>query len=90
MINNPPAQVITPEFLFTLLSKEEGPTLDFKRKPYLIYAEDKMVKDKQRGELIKDILALANKILGEFLLRILPLFSSFQNLEDFVTTQAIK
>ena len=60
MINNPPAQVITPEFLFTLLSKEEGPTLDFKRKPYLIYAEDKMVKDKQRGELIKDILALAN------------------------------
>ncbi|HAX71007.1 MAG TPA: ATP-binding protein [Anaerolineales bacterium] len=60
MTNNSPTQVITPEFLFTLLSKEEGPTLDFKRKPYLIYAEDKIVKDKQRGELIKDILALAN------------------------------
>ena len=60
MTDNIPAQIITPEFLFTLLSKEEGPTLDFKRKPYLIYAKDKTVKDKQRGELIKDILALAN------------------------------
>jgi hypothetical protein len=60
MTNNPSTQIVTPEFLFTLLSKEESPTLDFKRKPYLIYAKDKTVKDKQRGELIKDILALAN------------------------------
>lgn len=60
MTNNPPTQIITPDFVFLLLSKDEGPSLDFKRKPYLIYAEDKTVKNKQRGELIKDILALAN------------------------------
>lgn len=60
MKNSNELHTLKKDFVYSLLLKEEGPTLDFKRKPYLIYAEDKLVKDKQRGELIKDILALAN------------------------------
>jgi hypothetical protein len=49
-----------PEFVLTLLAREEGSTLEFKRKPYAIYTEDAREKERQRGEMIKDLLALAN------------------------------
>jgi hypothetical protein len=57
---NNSTQITSIEFLNNLLAKDESPTLDFKRKPYQIYSEDGVVKEKQRGEMIKDILALAN------------------------------
>ena len=44
------------ETLETLLASEEGPTLDFKREQYPF--ED--AEERQRSELLKDILAFAN------------------------------
>lgn len=43
-----------------LLTQNESLTLDFKRKPHQIDASDQAVRSKQRDELIKDILSLAN------------------------------
>ncbi|NTW03407.1 MAG: ATP-binding protein, partial [Oscillochloris sp.] len=51
---------MNPDQLRSLLSKPEGATLDFKRKFYLLDDPNQQVKEKQRGEFIKDVLALAN------------------------------
>lgn len=48
------------EQLRFLLTQEESATIDFKRKPYLIDHRDNKIKSRQRDELIKDVLALAN------------------------------
>lgn len=48
------------EQLKSLLIQEESATLEFKREPYWIDHKDSKVKSKQRDELTKDILALAN------------------------------
>ena len=60
MTRNTLPHPIMPEFVLTLLAREEGSTLEFKRKPYAIYVEDAREKERQRGEMIKDLLALAN------------------------------
>lgn len=43
-----------------LLSRPESETLEFKREGYLLNHGDRKVKSRQRDEMIKDILALAN------------------------------
>jgi len=43
-----------------LLDQDENATLEFKREPYWIDHKDDKAKSRQRDELIKDILALAN------------------------------
>ena len=43
-----------------LLCQDEGATLEFKRDMYAIYSTEPKVPEKHRGELIKDILSLAN------------------------------
>ncbi|MCL4263565.1 MAG: hypothetical protein KJ069_10140 [Anaerolineae bacterium] len=43
-----------------LLSQDEGASLDFKQEFYKIYAGDPEAKERQKHELIKDILSLAN------------------------------
>lgn len=48
------------EQLKSLLLQEENSTLEFKSQQYLIDDEDDKVKKRQRDELIKDILSLAN------------------------------
>jgi len=48
------------EQLKNLLSLEESATLEFKSEPYWIDHEQEKAKSRQRDELIKDILALAN------------------------------
>ncbi len=47
------------EQLKLLLQQDEGPTLEFKREWYKIDAEGE-AKNRNKGELVKDILALAN------------------------------
>jgi hypothetical protein len=49
-----------PDKLRRLLYQQEGPTLDFKREWYKIDHSRQETKVRQRGELIKDVLALAN------------------------------
>lgn len=51
---------MTPSELMALLSQPESPNLEFKRKLHEIYHPDPKVKEFQRNELIRDILALAN------------------------------
>lgn len=48
------------DLLSQLLLEQEGPTVEFKRHWYQIDAESQQVKNHQRDELIKDVLALAN------------------------------
>jgi hypothetical protein len=48
------------ERLRTLLRQDESATLEFKREPYAIDSPDSETKKRQRHELVKDILALAN------------------------------
>ncbi len=48
------------EQLSKLLRRPEGPTLDFKREWYKINDPNGEIKSRQRDELIKDVLALAN------------------------------
>lgn len=48
------------EHLRALLQRDEDTLLEFKEEPYWIDHEDKSTKSRQRDELIKDILALAN------------------------------
>lgn len=43
-----------------LIARDEGPTLEFKRELYRLDDENPETKKRQRDELIKDILALAN------------------------------
>jgi hypothetical protein len=43
-----------------LLSQEEGPTLEFKREWYKLDDPNHDTKKRQRGELVKDVLSLAN------------------------------
>ncbi|WP_322489667.1 ATP-binding protein [Chloroflexus sp.] len=50
--------------LRTLLNQPENPKLEFKREFYQIHHEDQQVRKQQWGELIKDILALANGNVG--------------------------
>lgn len=50
---------MTPEKLRQLLRKSEGPTLDFKQE-LKIYRDNGKIIPRERDELIKDILALAN------------------------------
>src|SRR5258706_3315237 len=47
------------EQLKLLLQQDEGPTLEFKREWYKIDAKGE-AKNRKKGELVKDILALAN------------------------------
>lgn len=51
---------MTPDELRTLLRRPESATLEFKREFYHLNHPDQQEKEKQRGEFIKDILALAN------------------------------
>lgn len=53
-------QIMNTEKLEQLLHQKEGPTLDFKRGWYKIDDPKTEVKTRQRDELIKDILSLAN------------------------------
>lgn len=46
--------------LFQLLSQKEGANLEFKRQFYDIYGDDKEAKRRQKHEMIKDIISLAN------------------------------
>ena len=48
------------EELRRLLRQQESPTLDFKREWYKIDDPDTSTKNRQRDELVKDVLALAN------------------------------
>jgi hypothetical protein len=48
-----------PDELRTLLQQPEGPTLDFKQQWYSVYAKG-AARERQKDELIKDILSLAN------------------------------
>ena len=48
------------EDIKNFLYMDEGPTLEFKRDMYAIYSKDPKVPQQQKGELIKDILSLAN------------------------------
>lgn len=48
------------EQLRRLLAQEESPTLEFKSEPYHIDSADMDAKKRQRDEMIKDVLALAN------------------------------
>ena len=48
--------------LRALLNRDEGTLLKFRGDPNWIDHEDKNIKNRQRDELIKDILALANGI----------------------------
>lgn len=51
---------VNAEFLRQLLTESEGTTLEFKRKLYDLDHSDSDIRKRQRDELIKDILALAN------------------------------
>jgi hypothetical protein len=51
---------MTSEELRRLLRQQEGPTLDFKREWYKIDDPNADTQNRQRDELIKDVLALAN------------------------------
>ena len=53
-------QTITEEEVKQLLKKPESATLDFKRKAYSVDNPKKQIKEQQRDELIKDILAFSN------------------------------
>ncbi len=46
--------------LVELIQRDEGPTLEFKRAWYPIDAEATEARERSRGELIKDVLSLAN------------------------------
>lgn len=48
------------ERLLLLLTQPESATLEFKRKPYNLDSDNAETKKRQRDELIKDILSLAN------------------------------
>lgn len=50
--------------LRTLINQPENPKLEFKREFYQIHHKDQQVRKQQWGELIKDILALANGNVG--------------------------
>lgn len=50
--------------LRTLLNQPENPKLEFKREFYQIHHKDQQVRRQQWGELIKDLLALANGNVG--------------------------
>jgi hypothetical protein len=53
-------QIMNEQELMQLIVKSEGASLDFKRKPYSLDVIDIDIKKRQRDELIKDVLALAN------------------------------
>ncbi len=46
--------------LTNLLNFDESATLEFKQDMYAIYSKEPRIPQQQRGELIKDILSLAN------------------------------
>lgn len=52
--------MIDPDKLQQLLFQDESPTLEFKGEMLRIFDEDGKVKERQRDELIKDLLSLAN------------------------------
>jgi hypothetical protein len=52
--------MIDPDRIRQLLLQDESPTLEFKSEMFRIFDEDGTVRDRQRDELIKDILSLAN------------------------------
>lgn len=60
----PVSDTISEAFIKQLLLREEGVNLDFKSEMYKIYCGNIEGEKRHKGELIKDILALANRNVG--------------------------